>query len=354
MSLHVEHQHLGAERDRLFYKTCKMLINDVLGLTSEDSVVVLFDSRTPVVIPRVYSAVATELGAEVTLLELPRPPAGETSHVMPPKPAVQAIKGATAFISSWVTYTEPLAEAVEAGVHLLSIPPGPDVPDMLIRTVGQVDHDKMQQENAKIARMWTDASELSITSDLGTDLKADISGIEIQPSKIPPSKPQKGKRWMTFVPWGQAGGYCNNVQGTIAVNGIIGSRPVGLFGIPSSPIVMEIKNDRIMKAKGDSKIWPLLKSFLDSKKDPNVYGFPAHGPHIGLNPNCYLGGPAEWERLRGNITFGVGDNAVLSRYSGGRAYGPHISAKVHWDLQILGASLYLDGKAVVENGELMV
>ncbi len=112
LSLHVEHAMLGAERDRYFYKTVKMLIADVLGLVSGDSLAVLYDSRTPVEAVRVYSAVATELGAEVALIELPRPPAGETSHIIQPKPAIAAVKAATAAISSWVTYTAPLAEAV--------------------------------------------------------------------------------------------------------------------------------------------------------------------------------------------------------------------------------------------------
>lgn len=355
LSLHVEHAMLGAERDRYFYKTVKMLIADVLGLVSGDSLAVLYDSRTPVEAVRVYSAVATELGAEVTLIELPRPPAGETSHIIQPKPAIAAVKAATAAISSWVTYTAPLAEAVENGVHLLSIPPGPDVPDMLIRTVGQVNMEKMDKENARIIELWENGKEITITSDLGTDLRADISGVKQHHSpQIPPPRPKKGEKWMEFVPWGQAGGSCNRVEGTLVVNGIIGARSIGIFGLPSGPITMEIKNNRIAKVKGDSRIWPLLSTYLDSKNDPNVYGFPAHGPSVGLNPNAYIGGPAEWERVRGNITFGVGDNSVLARYSGGEIFGPRISAKVHWDLQILGANLYLDGKAIVENGQIKI
>ena len=82
--------------------------------------------------------------------------------------------------------------------------------------------------------------------------------------------------------------------------------------------------------------------------------FPAHGPGVGLNPNARLGGPAEWERLRGNITFGCGDNSVLNRYWGRTPVGPVIEAKVHWDLQILGASMYLDDILILENGELKI
>jgi hypothetical protein len=235
------------------------------------------------------------------------------------------------------------------------IPPGPDVPDMLIRTVGEVDMKKMEMENNKIAELWTKADVLTITSDLGTDLKANISGIEMRRSKYPPSKPEKGKKWSTMTPWGTAGGGINSIEGTLVINGILGHRGPGLFGLPSGPITMEIKDFRIAKVKGDSKIWPLLKSYLDSFNDPNCYGFPAHGPAIGLNPNCRVGGPSEWERLRGCITFGAGDNSVMSKYGGGgTARRPTIKAKMHWDLQVLGATLCLDGKAVVENGEVKI
>lgn len=357
MSLHVEHTMLGAVNDRMFYKTARMLIADVLGITSDDSLVVLFDSRTPIEAVRVYSGIATDLGAESTLIELPRPPAGEAFFLEPPKPAAAALKAATAGIVSWITYTTPLAEAVQSGVHILGIPPGPDVPDMLIRTVGQVDMEKMQRENAKIAEMWTKANELTITSELGTNLKADITGVEIRPSKIPPSKPEKGKRWQTFVPWGNSGGACNSIEGTLVVDGILGSRGIGIFGLPSAPITMEIKNNRITKVRGDSRIWPLLKNYLDSLNDPNAYGFPAHGPAIGLNPNANIGGPAEWERVRGSINFGVADNSVLRVYSGARGaklYGPEIKSKFHWDLQILRGTLRLDDEKVVEDGQLKI
>ena len=355
MALHVEHTKLGAIHDRMFYKTARMMIADVLGITSEDSLMILFDSKTPIEVPRIYSGIATELGAEVSLIEVPRPPAQQAYFLDLPKPVVAALKTATALITSWIVYTDPLADAIEAGVHTMFIPPGPDVPDMLIRTVGEVNMKKMEREQNKIAELWTKADELTIISEIGTDLKADISGIEMRPSKYPPLKPEKGKRWMTMTPWGTAGGGINSIEGTIVVNGCLGSRHVGVFGIPSEPITMEIKDHRIAKVKGDSKIWPIWKNYLDTQGDPNSYGFPAHGPSIGLNPNCRVGGPAEWERLRGNITFGGGDNSVLRRYGGRRRrYGPLIKAKIHWDLQIFGATLYLDEKLVLENGEIKI
>jgi 2,5-dihydroxypyridine 5,6-dioxygenase len=354
MALHVEHTQLGAVYDREFYRTVRMMIADVQGITDEDSLVILFDSRTPIEVIRVYSAIANDLGAEVSVIEIPRPPARQTSHLIPPKPVVEALKVATAAIVSWIVYTKPLADAIESGVHVMWIPPGPDAPDMLIRAVGQVDMKKMEREAAKIAELWTRADELRIVSDLGTDLKADISGVECHPPKFPPAEAEKGKRWMTMAPWGTVGAGCNSIEGTLAVNGILGARPIGLFNLPNTPIIMEIKDNRIAKVKGDSKMWPPWQSFLNSFNDPNVYGFPAHGPAIGVNPNCFIGGPAEWERVKGCITFGAGDNAVLRRYWGGKRPGPVISAKVHWDLQVLGATLYLDDKVVVENGEINV
>ena len=339
----------------MFYKTARMLIANVLGITAEDSLVIIFDSRTPVEAPRIYSGIATELGAEVSLIEIPRPPARQAFFLDPPKPVIAALKAASKVISSWITYTTPLADVIQAGVHVMFIPPGPDVPDMLIRTVGEVNMTKMERENNKIAELWTKADELTITSEQGTDLKADISGIEMRPSKFPPSKPEKGTKWMTFVPWGATGGACNSLEGTLVVNGILGSRGIGVFGLPSGPITMEIKDKLMTKVRGDSKMWPPLKSYLDSLNDPNVYGFPAHGPGIGLNPNVRIGGPAEWERLRGSINFGCGDNSVLRRYfGGGKRPGIEIKAPFHWDLQILGATLYIDDKLVVENGEVKI
>jgi hypothetical protein len=240
---------------------------------------------------------------------------------------------------------------------MLYITPGPDAPEMLIRTVGEADFEEMNRNNAKIAELWTEADELTITSDLGTDLKADISGIEVHPAKFPPAKPEKGKKWMTFTPWGYTGGAVNSIEGTLVVNGPMGSRDIGLFGIPPEPVTMEIRNNKIVKTNGGGGHWPLLKSYLDHLNDPNVYGFPAHGPGIGLNVNARIGGPGEWERVRGSIVFGIGDNSVLRRYaptSAGTQPGPYIKASFHWDLQILGATLCIGDKIVIENGEIRV
>jgi hypothetical protein len=151
----------------------------------------------------------------------------------------------------------------------------------------------------------------------------------------------------------------NNVEGTLVVNGFTGSRGIGLIGIPTQPIKMTIKDNKIVKTEGGGGgFWPLLRSYLDKLGDPNAWAFPAHGPSIGLNPNCRIGGPAEWERVRGSIVFGIGDNSVLRRYQptdhGTESPGPYIKASFHWDLQVLGANLYIGDKTVVENGEVKV
>jgi hypothetical protein len=288
------------------------------------------------------------------LIEIPRPPADKAFFLDPPKPAVEAINAATKLITSWITYTNPLADAIESGVHAMFIPPGPDVPDMLIRTIGEVDLKKMEREHTRIAELWSEADEFWITSDLGTDLRGDISGIGMRAPSYPPGKPERGKKWMTMTPWGQAGGSCRSIEGKLVVNGCLGSRHVGVFGVPSGSIEMDIEDNMMKNIKGDTKIWPLWKAYLNTQPDPNNYGFPAHGPGVGLNPNARLGGPAEWERLRGNITFGCGDNSVLNRYWGRTPVGPVIEAKVHWDLQILGASMYLDDILILENGEVKI
>ncbi len=359
MSFHADHAMLPAANDRMFYKTMRMILGDVMGVSGEDSLIVLFDSRTPIEIPRVYAGVASDLGAEVSLVEIPRPPSRKVFHLDLPKPIAAGLKTATKIIDSWISYTPVLADAVEAGIPMLYITPGPDAAEMLIRTVGEVDFEKMSRENAKIAELWTKEDELTITSDLGTDLKADISGIKVAPVRFPPAKPVKGKKWMTFTPWGYTGGAVNKVEGTMVVNGFTGSRGVGLIGIPMQPIKMTIKDNKIVETEGGGGgFWPLLKIHLDNFGDPTVWGFPAHGPSIGLNANCRIGGPAEWERVRGSIVFGIGDNSVLRRYQpashGATEPGPYIKAPFHWDLQLLGANLYIGDTAVVENGQVKI
>jgi hypothetical protein len=339
-----------------FYKTMRMIMADVMGITSEDSLIILYDSRTPLEIPRVYSSVAADLGAEAAVVEIPRPPTRKVFHLDLPKPIGAGLKSATKIIDSWITYTPVLADAVDAGVHMLFIPSGPDSPEMLVRAVGDVDMEKMEKEAARIAELWTNEDEITITSDLGTNLKVDISGVEMPPTRFPPATPKKGEKWMTFTPWGYTGGSVKNVEGTLVVNGRIGSSGIGLmWEAQQQPITLKIKDNRIVKADGGgSSLWPMFENYLRKLNDPNVWGFPAHGPGIGLNPNARKGGPAEWERVRGCIVFGVGDNSVLRRFKADSLVGPAISAPFHWDFQLFGVTLEIGDTAVIENGEIKV
>jgi leucyl aminopeptidase (aminopeptidase T) len=70
--------------------------------------------------------------------------------------------------------------------------------------------------------------------------------------------------------------------------------------------------------------------------------------NIGTNPQAKLSQHLEFERLRGTITFGFGDNALLTQLTKTATSG--VSSAVHWDVMALLPTITLDDRAIVTAG----
>jgi len=58
----------------------------------------------------------------------------------------------------------------------------------------------------------------------------------------------------------------------------------------------------------------------------------------------------EFERLRGTITFGWGDNSALASLM--KTPIETVSSPAHWDSMMLRPTLDLDGRVVIDHGVL--
>ena len=86
------------------------------------------------------------------------------------------------------------------------------------------------------------------------------------------------------------------------------------------------------------------QEFLASFEDPNVYNVGEIG--IGTNPEAkYTGAPIEDERVEGGVIIGIGQNIL---------HGGVVKAKTHTDAIVMRPSLEMDGRMVIEDGNLQI
>jgi len=87
-----------------------------------------------------------------------------------------------------------------------------------------------------------------------------------------------------------------------------------------------------------------FRDLLASADDPNIYNIGELG--IGLNPECILeNSMLSDEGVRGTIHVALGTSAYI---------GGDVVAAGHYDMVFAGATLELDGEAVLANGELQL
>ena len=332
-----------------FGKVAEIVLEDMLLLKPKENLVILMDARTPIEIGHAYANVAISKGAETSLVQVPVIPYG---RLEPPGPIRAALKEADAIVAMWIGYADCLSDAVERGVRVIGSLNGPDIPDVLIRTIGKTDAHKLSKEAEKIAELWTNANTAKITSPHGTDIEMNVKGITGF-SLDGFLRPESGK-YQDFLPPATPG-IVDTVpaNGKIALDGRISCGDLGISAIPNEPVVLTVEKSKITAIKTDRVVMPVLKYQLDKVKDPNVYAAPAH-VIIGTNPNARLGVTWEWERFRGAMVFGFGNNYHLSKYVGQRPKKIETKAKIHWDGQIVMPTLYLDGELVIENGEIKI
>lgn len=144
-----------------FGKVAEIVLEDMLLLKPKENLVILMDARTPIEIGHAYANVAISKGAETSLVQVPVIPYG---RLEPPDPIRAALKEADAIVAMWIGYADCLSDAVERGVRVIGSLNGPDIPDVLIRTIGKTDAHKLSKEAEKIAELWTKANTAKITS----------------------------------------------------------------------------------------------------------------------------------------------------------------------------------------------
>jgi hypothetical protein len=225
----------------------------------------------------------------------------------------------------------------------------PHIDDSLIRCLLLDDPYQIRREAIQVAAAMSSGRILRVTSKEGTDYTVDISDL-------------KGDTFDGFLWDRDSGQWVSNYQftpgatpgvvipkgrgdGVLALDGLLLYENV--HHIPKVPVVLKISQGTITDISGDPYVCNRLCEWLSNLDDPGCRNGPIHA-NVGLSRHARLTEHLEWERVRGGIVFGIGDNSLLAPFVG--ADFETSKSRVHWDVQVLRPTVTVDGVTLIDTG----
>lgn len=321
-------------------------------------VVLICDSHTPQHITTAFSGVGMQFGAEVIEMRVPMGPhpayqPGFTWDPMISNAVLAAARHADLIVDMAIGYADFMVEIVTAGKTRI-IGPGdatgaPHIDDSLIRCLMLDNPFEIRREASAAAAVFSAGKTLRVTSSEGTDYTVDIGDLN-------------GDRFDGFLWDREVGEWVSNYQFTPgATPGVVipkgrGDGVLALDGLflyenvhhlPKEPVFLTIEGGRIRDIDGDPYIAHRLDDWLKRLDDDGCRNGPIHA-NIGLSRHARLTEHLEWERVRGGMVFGIGDNSLLAPFVG--ADFATSKSAVHWDVQVLRPTVVIDNTTIIDTG----
>lgn len=321
-------------------------------------VLLICDSHTPQHISTAFSGVAMQLGAEVAEFRVPMGPhpayqPGFTWDPLISSSILAAADHANLIVDMAIGYADFMVDIVNAGKTMIIGPGdatgGPHIDDSLIRCLLLDDPYSIRDEARQVASIMTASKVLHVTSEEGSDYTLDISELEGD-SFDGFLWDRELNDWVSryqFTPGATPGVVIpqGRGNGTLALDGLCLYENV--HHVPQQPVFLTIQEGRVTHIEGDRRVTTRLRDWLGSLGDQGAYNGPIHA-NLGLSRHARLTEHLEWERVRGSMVFGIGDNSLLAPFVG--ADFQTSKSSVHWDMQVMRPTVDIDGRIIVDNG----
>lgn len=339
-------------------KTIHFIFKEQCNVQDGWRIVLVCDSHTPQHIITAFSGVAMQFGAEVMEVRVPMGPhpayqPGFTWDPMISHAMLAAAEHADLIVDMAIGYADFMVEIVKAGKTRI-IGPGdatgaPHLDDSLIRCLLLDDPFQIRQEAIAAADVFSAGKTLRVTSAEGTDYTVDISDLT-------------GDTFDGFLWDRETAEWVSNYQFTPgATPGVViprgrGDGVLALDGLflyenvhhlPREPVILTLKDGQVCGISGDPYISQRLEVWLNGLNDDGCRNGPIHA-NIGLSRHARLTEHLEWERVRGGMVFGFGDNSLLAPFVG--ADFATSRSSVHWDVQTLRPTVTIDDTTIIDTG----
>ncbi len=313
---------------------------------------ILSESQSRSVLAELAELALTQMGAKVFHVRLVTPrlqelvplrSTGTSLAIDGLDPVIQALSSSQFIVDCTV---EGLLHSVERaallanGARIMMI--SDEHPEILER----VKPSKSVHEKSQLgARLITEAKTMLVTSDAGTNLTINLSGVQGRGSAGIADQPGSFGYWPA--------GLCICYPSNGSVNGKLvldrGDVNLTFKRYLETPVTLYIENDFVTSIEGDGLDAELIRSYYSNWKDQDTYAV----SHVGWG----MAPAARWDSLvmydkrdtngtelrafAGNFLFSTGANPAAGRFT-----------SCHFDFPMRNCTISLDGVEVVKQGVL--
>jgi leucyl aminopeptidase (aminopeptidase T) len=314
------------------------LADKVLKIKEKENVVVTTDSGSDRRVVEAIAKAVEVLNAKPLVLWHPMPPhVGKAADpYLPLEPMQCALKSSDVWIElnkAWLLYSTPWDNTMAQGTVRYMCLVGM-TSDMLVRTVGKIEVDKLFKFQEVLAEITRKTKHMTIATPRGSQIMFENDARRPVLAEGDVAGPGE---YMLFgqVDWAPVE---ETIDGTIVFDGSAWP-PLGLL---KDPIAVGIKEGNVEKIEGKKEA-KLFERWLKSFKDPNMLKI-AHLSY-GCNPGARLSGNIlEDERIWGAVEWGFGNQSESFKGNVG-------TASSHTDGVCLNPTVIGDGIEIIKNGE---
>jgi leucyl aminopeptidase (aminopeptidase T) len=229
-----------------------------------------------------------------------------------------------------LTHTLARREATARGARIATMP---SITEDIANRCLDIDYEELKRESARLHAILKESKELHMTTDLGTDITFSLKNTGFF-----------GKAGGSFdypgafgnLPEGEVAFLPRNGEGIFIVDASFPD-----IGILSSPISFHVRGGVVYEITGHHAEEVVQR--LD-KVGPRAYRIAELG--IGLNPNAkIIGKVLEDEKVIGTAHIALGNDL---------SFGGKNDVPLHLDGVIMSPTIYVDGKVLMEKGDLRI
>jgi hypothetical protein len=311
----------------------RKVVDELLAVKPGERVALVTDAMTPRELTSALAGAVKAAQGEYTILEMPLRELARNNELT--DVVAHGLEGADCMIGLTAASGAPTYSGVtkrlldERRLRVISMVMRPL--ETLTGGGALADYKALRVEGERLAALWRASKEIHLRSQAGTDLHADLTGVDVivecgyadQPGLEAAfsdgevsSRPREG-----------------TARGTLVVDG-----PIAHLGTPASPVALTIKNGLVEMVEGSDRVAVALREIILNVE--NARNIAEIG--IGLNGSCRRNGLFEEEKkARGNIHVAIGDNIF---------YGGTVASPVHIDMVAYDMTVAFDTTVAVQIG----
>ena len=310
-------------------KAAATAVVDYMGLTSEETFMVMTDEKMSKIGEALYDA-AQKVTKTAFMLYMPilgingDEPPNQLIDIMR---SVDVVAAAT---TKSIIHTGPRHQATKGGVRVASIPMMEE--DSFIRIMS-AEIDQVVKLSNDLAASYKEVNEVHITTQLGTDIKlfvkdrAPITSTGVLNLLGAWGNLPSGEVYIAPIE--------DRSEGILVIDGTIAE-----IGLLDNPITIEITKGKIQSINGKGLKTKALVKLLDKYENEEAKTLAEFG--IGTNYKAQMGGYiGEDEKVLGTCHFAFGNNF---------SFGGSLTPPIHLDCVITKPTIKFDGKEIMVNG----